>query len=118
MFTVLLDVLAVALLVLGLAVITVSLYGVARQPDIYGRLHAAGMASGFGVIAVLIASIATRNTAVITHAVLVAAFLLLTTPLASHAIARAAYCQHVAKARKDESGQAGEPSSRRGSNDG
>jgi monovalent cation/proton antiporter MnhG/PhaG subunit len=86
-----LDAAAVALLALGLLVTTIGLYGVLRMPDVYAQLHAAGMVSGVGVIAVLLASVATRNAAVISHAALVIAFLLLTGPVSSHAIAWAAH---------------------------
>jgi multicomponent Na+:H+ antiporter subunit G len=87
----LIDGVGVALLAVGLVVTTIALYGVLRMPDLYSQLHAAGMASGVGVIAILIASLATENAAVMTSAVLVAAFQMLTAPLSSHAIARAAY---------------------------
>jgi monovalent cation/proton antiporter MnhG/PhaG subunit len=87
----LVDVVAVALLALGLIVTTISLYGVLRMPDVYSQLHASGMASGLGVIAILIASIATRDAALITRAALVATFLLLTAPVSGHAIAWATY---------------------------
>jgi monovalent cation/proton antiporter MnhG/PhaG subunit len=91
MLTAVLDVLAVVLLALGSIIMTISVYGVFRMPDVYSRLHAAGMASGLGAITILLASIATRDAATITDAVLVIAFLLLTAPISSHAIAWAAY---------------------------
>jgi multicomponent Na+:H+ antiporter subunit G len=109
MLAVLLDVLASGLLALGLTVTTISLYGVLRMPDVYSQLHAAGMASGLGVIVILIASIATRSPAVITHAALVAAFLLLTAPVSSHAIARAAYRRRAAQTAEDETGDNDSP---------
>jgi multicomponent Na+:H+ antiporter subunit G len=68
------------------------------MPDTFSQLHAAGMASGLGVIAILMASVATRDAAVITHAVLVTAFLLLTAPISSHAIAWAAHRRRAARA--------------------
>jgi len=91
MLTAVLDVLAVVLLALGSIIMTISVYGVARMPDVYSQLHAAGMASGLGAITILLASIATRDAGTITDAVLVIAFLLLTAPISSHAIAWAAY---------------------------
>ncbi|HEX5816880.1 MAG TPA: monovalent cation/H(+) antiporter subunit G [Methylomirabilota bacterium] len=87
----LLDAAAITLLTLGLIVATIGLYGVLRMPDIYRQLHAAGTVSGVGVIAILLASVATRNAAVIAHAALVIAFVLLTAPIATHAIAWAAH---------------------------
>ena len=91
MLVTLLDVVAVGLMVLGSAVTTISVYGVLRMPDVYSQLHAAGLASGVGALAILLASIATRDAATITDAVLIAAFLLLTAPVSGHAIAWAAY---------------------------
>jgi multicomponent Na+:H+ antiporter subunit G len=91
MVTAVLDVLAIVLLALGSIIMTISVYGVFRMPDVYSQLHAAGMASGLGAITILLASIATRDAATITDAVLVIAFLLLTAPISSHAIAWAAY---------------------------
>jgi monovalent cation/proton antiporter MnhG/PhaG subunit len=98
MLGMLLDIFAIALVALGLIVTTISLYGVLRMPDIFSQLHAAGMASGVGVIAILMASVATRDAAVITHAVLVTSFLLLTAPISSHAMAWAAHRRRTARA--------------------
>ncbi len=44
-----------------------------------------------GAVAILAASIGTRDGAIVARAVVVALFLLLTTPIAAHAIAQAAY---------------------------
>jgi monovalent cation/proton antiporter MnhG/PhaG subunit len=91
MATLLLDVLTIVLLALGSIVMTISVYGVFRMPDVYGQVHAAGMASGLGAVTILLASVATRDAATVSNAVLVIAFLLLTAPISSHAIAWAAY---------------------------
>lgn len=85
------DVLAGVLLALGSIVMTISVYGVFRMPDVYSQLHAAGMASGLGAILILLASIATRDAATISDALLVILFLFLTAPISSHAIAWAAH---------------------------
>jgi monovalent cation/proton antiporter MnhG/PhaG subunit len=99
---VVLDVVATASLALGLGVTTIGLYGVHRMPDIYSRLHAAGMVSGLGVIAILMASIATRNAAVITDAALIIVFLLLTAPISSHAIAWAVYRRRTEQPEREQ----------------
>ena len=91
MLTAVLDILGAVMLALGPIIMTVSVYGVLRMPDVYSQLHAAGLASGLGAITILLASIATRHAATITDAALVIAFLLLTAPISSHAIAWAAY---------------------------
>jgi multicomponent Na+:H+ antiporter subunit G len=93
-----LDILAVALLALGSITMTISVYGVFRMPDVYSQLHAAGMASGLGALAILLASIATGDAATLTDAVLVIVFLLLTAPISSHAIAWAAHRRATTRA--------------------
>jgi multicomponent Na+:H+ antiporter subunit G len=86
----LLDILGGTLLVVGLVLLTVSVYGVLRMPDTQSQLHAQGLATGPGVIAVLASSIATENAAIISVATLAIAFVLLTSPTSGHAIARSA----------------------------
>jgi len=90
MISTVLDVIGGVLLFLGLTLMTISLYGILRRPDTYGQLHAQGLATGPGVIAVLASSIGTENAAIITFAVLAIAFVTLTSPVSGHAIARAA----------------------------
>lgn len=91
MISLLLDLLGGAFLLLGLVLITIGLYGVLRLPDTYAQLHAQGLATGPGAIAVLASSIATENAAIITFAALGIAFVVLTSPMSSHAIARVAH---------------------------
>jgi multicomponent Na+:H+ antiporter subunit G len=91
MISVVLDVIGAALLLVGLLLIAISLYGLLRMTDTYGPLHARGLATGPGVIAALASSVATENAAIITFAVLAIAFITVTSPTASNAIARAAH---------------------------
>ena len=70
MISVVLDVVGAVLLLIGLMLMTISLVGVLRLPDTYSQLHAQGLATGPGVIAVLASSVATENAAIITFAVL------------------------------------------------
>lgn len=91
MISILLDVVGGALLLLGLVLLTISLVGVLRIPGTYGQLHAQGLATGPGVIAILASSVATEDAAIITFAALAIAFVALTSPVSSHAIARAAH---------------------------
>ena len=100
MLTTALDIVAVVLMALGSIIMTISVYGVFRMPDVYSQLHAAGMASGLGAITILLASIATGDAGTITDAILVIAFLLLTAPISSHAIAWAAYRRRASEARR------------------
>lgn len=83
--------LADALVILGLFVMTVGVYGVIRMPDTYTRLHAASKAVFLGVISLCASSIVTGNLDIIYRAMLVAAFLLVTTPISAFVIARAAF---------------------------
>ena len=82
--------LADALVVLGLFVMTVGVYGVIRMPDTYTRLHAASKAVFLGVISLCVSSAVTRDPGIIYRAILIAAFLLVTTPISAFVIARAA----------------------------
>lgn len=79
------------LVVLGVVVTTLGVVGMFRFPDVYTQLHAAGKAIFLGVVAFLVASIATGDGPIIARAVLVAIFLVLTTPVGAHAVAKAAF---------------------------
>ncbi len=83
--------LADALVILGLWVMTVGVYGVIRMPDTYTRLHAASKAVFLGVISLCVSSAVTGDPAIIYRAMLIAAFLLVTTPISAFVIARAAF---------------------------
>ena len=85
--------LADALVVLGVGIMTVGVYGVIRMPDLYTRLHAASKSVFLGVCSLALASVATGDPAIIARVFLIGALLLLTTPVSSHAIARAAYLE-------------------------
>jgi multicomponent Na+:H+ antiporter subunit G len=80
-----------ALLVLGLLLATIGLYGLLRRPDLFHQLHPAGLVTGPATILVLLAAIGTRRAEIITSAALVLLFVLITSPLSSHAIAQTAY---------------------------
>ncbi|MDP8953192.1 MAG: monovalent cation/H(+) antiporter subunit G [Actinomycetota bacterium] len=83
--------LADALVVLGVLVMTVGVYGVVRLPDAYTRLHAAGKAVFLGLLPLLLASALAGNPDVVPRVLLIAFFLLVTTPVSAHVIGRAAY---------------------------
>lgn len=85
--------LADALVVLGVAIMTIGIYGVIRMPDLYTRLHAASKSVVLGVVSLCAASIVTGDPAIVARVVLIAVLLLVTTPVASHAIARGAYLE-------------------------
>ena len=79
------------LVLLGVAVMTIGVYGVFRMPDVYTQLHGASKAVFLGVISLLVASVVTGDPAIVARATLIGAFLVATTPVAAHVIARAAY---------------------------
>lgn len=83
--------LADVLVVLGVVVVSLGVYGLVRMPDLYLQLHAASKSVLLGVISFALASIVTGESGIIFRVLLIAALLLLTTPVAAHAIARAAY---------------------------
>jgi multicomponent Na+:H+ antiporter subunit G len=83
--------LADALVVFGLAVMTIGVYGLIRLPDTYARLHAASKIVSLGVISLLLSSTATGDPAVVFRVALISAFLVVTTPVSAHVVARAAY---------------------------
>jgi multicomponent Na+:H+ antiporter subunit G len=79
------------LIVLGLSILTIGVYGIVRLPDVYTQLHAASKAGFLGIAALLAAAAVQGDGAIIARALLIVALLALTTPVAAHAIARAAY---------------------------
>jgi multicomponent Na+:H+ antiporter subunit G len=83
--------LADGLVILGVWVMTVGVYGVIRMPDTYTRLHAASKAVFLGVISLCVSSAVTGDPAIIYRAMLIAAFLLVTTPISALVIARTAF---------------------------
>ena len=84
------QILSDVLLVIGLLVLTIGVYGVVRMPDVYTQLHAASKAGFLGVVALLASAALEGNSAIIARAVLITVVLALTTPVAAHAIGRAA----------------------------
>jgi multicomponent Na+:H+ antiporter subunit G len=85
--------LADALVVLGVGVMTVGVYGVVRMPDVYTRLHAASKSVFLGVVSLVLASLVTGDAAIVARVLLIGVVLLLTTPVAAHAVGRGAYLE-------------------------
>jgi multicomponent Na+:H+ antiporter subunit G len=79
------------LVLLGLAVMTLGVYGVVRFPDVYTQLHASSKAAFLGVAALLLATALGGDGQSIARVVLIVVMLVLTTPVAAHAIGQAAY---------------------------
>jgi multicomponent Na+:H+ antiporter subunit G len=95
------------LIVLGLVVMTLGVYGIVRFPDVYTQLHASSKAAFLGVSILLVATALGGGPSMLARVVLIVALLAITTPVAAHAIAQAAYHQREpmrAPAATDESG--------------
>ena len=82
-----------ALIVLGLAVMTLGVYGIVRFPDVYTQLHASSKAAFLGVSLLLVATALGGGPSIPARVVLIVALLAITTPVAADAIAQAAYHQ-------------------------
>jgi multicomponent Na+:H+ antiporter subunit G len=80
-----------ALVVLGVLVMTVGVYGAVRMPDTYTKLHAMSKTVVLGVVSLCASSVVTGDPAIVTRALLIGIFLLITTPISSFVIGRAAY---------------------------
>ncbi|MDQ3285870.1 MAG: monovalent cation/H(+) antiporter subunit G [Actinomycetota bacterium] len=83
--------LADALVVLGILVMTIGVYGVVRMPDTYTRLHVASKMVFLGAMPLLLASALAGGQEVTLRVILIAFFVLLTTPVSAHMVGRAAY---------------------------
>jgi multicomponent Na+:H+ antiporter subunit G len=77
------------LIVLGILMMCIAIYGMIWLPNLYTRLHAASKAAVLGVIPILVAISLDSEPAVAFRSLLIAAFLLLTTPVGAHAMAQA-----------------------------
>jgi multicomponent Na+:H+ antiporter subunit G len=88
---VLLDYLSGALLLLGSFFVVVGGIGVLRLPDVFSRMHAAGLTDTMGSFFILTGLMLQAGFSGVTlRLVLVLAFLWFTSPVATHALAKAA----------------------------
>lgn len=76
------------LIIAGLVIVTVGVYGVVRLPHVYGQLHAASKVAFLGVSLLLAAAAVQGDGATVARAVVIIALLAVTTPVSAHAIAR------------------------------
>ena len=89
----------------GLFFMVVGAIGVLRMPDVYTRLHAAGMTDTMGAGFILIGLTFQAGLTLVTlRLLLVWAFLLFTSPISTHALARAALSGGVEPLRVDVTG--------------
>lgn len=80
-----------ALVILGVFILTVGVYGLIRLPDTYLKLHPGSKAVLLGLLPLLLAAALTGDPAMVYRAALIAVALLLTAPISAHEIAKAAY---------------------------
>ena len=91
-----LDVLSWIFVVAGLFFMIVGTVGVLRMPDVFTRLHAAGMTDTMGAGFLILAMCLQAGIGlVLVRLILVYAFLTFTSPIATHALARAALAAGV-----------------------
>ena len=91
-----LTIIADVLIIFGLLAISIAVIGMIRMPSLRLRLHAASLVGIMGTLPVLLAAIASQDTALITRALLIGVFLLFTMPVTIHVLARAAYHEEQA----------------------
>jgi multicomponent Na+:H+ antiporter subunit G len=86
-----LDVLSSISIVTGLFFMLVGTVGMLRMPDVFTRLHAAGMTDTMGAGFLILGMCLQAGIGlVLVRLVIVYAFLMFTSPIATHALARAA----------------------------
>jgi len=90
----------------GVFFMVVGTIGILRMPDVFTRLHAAGITDTMGAGLLLLGMAFQAGLTLITvRLLLVYAFLLLTSPIGTHALARAALAGGVEPYRKPEAGR-------------
>lgn len=77
-----------ALVLAGVAVLTLAVWGVMRLPDTFARLHSASKAAALGVGLLLLSSLTSGQPDMVVRALVVLGFLSVTAPVGSHAVAR------------------------------
>lgn len=89
---ILLDILTVAGLLLGTLILIFAALGVARFPDFYSRLHAAGKGDTLGLALVLLGLMATAGLSLVSlKLAFIVFFVFILNPTATHALARGAW---------------------------
>ena len=101
-----LDYLSGALLLLGSLFVVIGGIGVLRMPDVFTRMHAAGLTDTMGSFFILTGlMLQTSFDGVTLRLVLVLAFLWFTSPVATHALAKAALLGEVKPVVHEDEGE-------------
>lgn len=112
----LLDATSWVLLVVGSAMLVVGGIGVVRLPDVFARMHGAGIIDTLGAGAVLIGLMFQTGFDIVSvKLVLIVVFIIFTSPTTTHALARAALSggarpRVVPPPEEQPGGEGGEPS--------
>ena len=89
---ILLDILSVVALLLGTLILIIAALGVARFPDFYSRLHAAGKGDTLGLALVLLGLMLAAGLSLVSlKLAFIVFFVFLINPTATHALARGAW---------------------------
>jgi multicomponent Na+:H+ antiporter subunit G len=100
-----------ALVVLGVLLLGISVFGMLWLPDVYTRLHAASKGCFVGTSLIVLAALVSGGPGMVSRGLLILVFLVLTTPISAHAIGRAAWLAREPMEQEDnvdESGRLGE----------
>lgn len=79
------------LVVLGVLLLGISVFGMLWLPDIYTRLHAASKGAFVGTSLIVLAALASGGPGMVSRSLLILVFLVLTGPISAHAIGRTAW---------------------------
>ena len=91
-----LDILSWILMGLGAAFVLIAGLGILRLPDVFTRMHAAGVGDTLGAALILIGLMVQGGFTLVTvKLIFVLMFLLMTSPTSSHALAKAALSGRV-----------------------
>ena len=90
------------LVCLGGIAVVVGALGLVRLPDVYSRIHAAGVVDTAGAALMILGmALLAPSWLVVAKLALVGVFLFFTSPVSGHAVARLAHDQGVAPAGRD-----------------
>ena len=96
-----------ALVVLGVLLLGISVFGMLWLPDVYTRLHAASKGGFVGTSFIVIAALVSGGPGMLRHGLLILAFLTLTAPISSYAIGRAAWLAREPMEQEDNVDESG-----------
>ena len=105
------DIASWACILVGAAVALIGGLGLLRLPDVFARMHGAGMIDTLGLGLILVGLMFQAGFTLVTvKLVLILVFVLYTSPTTTHALARACLNGGVRPFTKDEEAAGGDPS--------